>query len=96
MMPMRKTLFSLAIHDEAMFYTFLQHYAASYNIRFKTRDTSEVTYYNTTAARLVNERLSDPSLALSNEMVGTVANLASYEVSNSHMLHWDIILTTQS
>jgi hypothetical protein len=87
MMPMRKTLFSLAIHDAAMFYSFLQHYASSYNIRFKTGDTSEVMYYNTTAARLVNENLADPSRALSDEMIGTVANLAAYEVSNSTVLY---------
>jgi hypothetical protein len=32
---------------------------------------------------LVNEKLADPSQALSDEMIGTVANLAAYEVSDS-------------
>jgi hypothetical protein len=52
-------------------------------IIYKTGDTSEVMHYNATAARLVNEKLADPSQALSDEMIGTVANLAAYEVSDS-------------
>ena len=83
MMPMRKTLFSLAIHDRAMFHSFLQHYSASYNVRFNTGNTSETLFHGIMAARLIKEALADPTKALSDEMVGAVANMASYEVSRA-------------
>ena len=85
MMPMRKTLFSLAVHDTAMFHSFLCHYATNFNVRFKTNDATETIYHATRAATLVNERLADPSRALTNETIATVANMAAFESSNGSM-----------
>jgi hypothetical protein len=35
---MRKTLYSVAITDKAMFHSFVAHYAVSYNTRLKIKD----------------------------------------------------------
>jgi hypothetical protein len=80
MMPMRKSLFSRAIHDTAMFHSFLCHYAAAYNARFKTGNTEESTLHMTMAAQLINERLGDSVHMLSDDTIATVANMAAYEV----------------
>ncbi|KAH9212874.1 fungal-specific transcription factor domain-containing protein [Leptodontidium sp. 2 PMI_412] len=82
MMPMRKTLFSLAIHDPAMFHSFMTHYAAKFNDQSKTSSSSESLYHSTMAAKLINERLANPSVALTDETIATVANMAAYESSN--------------
>jgi hypothetical protein len=81
MLPMRKMLFSLAINDTAMFHSFLCHYASSYNVHFRTGNRGEALYHASEAARIVNERLLDPSQALTNETIATVANMAAFEVS---------------
>jgi hypothetical protein len=81
MMPMRKMLFSLAINDEAMFHSFLCHYAGSYNVHFRTGHRDEALYHASEAAKIVNERLADPNQALTNETIATVANMAAFEVS---------------
>jgi hypothetical protein len=84
MMPMRKGLFSLAVHDAAMFHTFLTHYVASCNARFGVTDTTEGLYHRTMAIKLVNERLSDTSQPPGDGTIAAVANLAAYEVSNDN------------
>lgn len=80
MMPMRKTLFSLAIHDRAMFHSFMTHYAAAFNVHCKDDTSTEILFHATMAANIINERLADPNLALTDETVATVANMAAYEV----------------
>lgn len=81
MMPMRKGLFSLAVHDAALFHTFMSHYVAAYNLRFSTGDPAESMQHRTEAIRIVNERLLDPSKALNDGTIAAVANMAVYEVS---------------
>jgi hypothetical protein len=83
MLPMRKMLFSLAINDAAMFHSFLCHYAGTYNVNFRTGNKDEALYHASQAAKIVNERLTDPSQALKNETIATVANMAAFEVSIS-------------
>ena len=83
MMPMRKGLFSLAVHDAALFHTFMSHYVASYNLRFSTGDPTESMQHRTEAIRIVNERLQHPSQAVSDGTIAAVANMAVYEVSGS-------------
>ncbi|KAF4631206.1 hypothetical protein G7Y89_g6916 [Cudoniella acicularis] len=85
MMPIRKSLFCLAIHDKALFHTFLSHYAASYNARFEARDPAESVYHRTMAMKIVNERLEDPAQALSDGTIAAVANLAIYESANGEL-----------
>lgn len=82
---MRKTLFSLAVHNTAMFHSSLCHYATNFNVRFKTNDASESIYHATKTVSLVNEKLADPSQALANETIATVANMATFESSNGTM-----------
>jgi hypothetical protein len=82
MMPMRRGLFSLAVHDAALFHTFMSHYVAAYNLRSSTGDPAESMQHRTEAIRIVNERLEDPQQALSDGNIAAVANLAIYEVSN--------------
>ena len=77
---MRKGLFSLAVHDAALFHTFMSHYVASYNLRFSTGDPAESMQHRTEAIRIVNERLQDPLQALSDGTIAAVANMAVYEV----------------
>lgn len=81
MMPMRKALFALAMHDEALFHTVMPHYIARYQIRFSVGDPAESLKHRTQAIRIVNERLRDPEKALTDGTIAAVANLASYEVS---------------
>jgi hypothetical protein len=81
MLPMRKMLFSLAINDAAMFHSFLCHYAGSYNVHFQTGNKDEAFYHASQAAKIVNQRLADPTRALTNETIATVANMAAFEVS---------------
>ncbi|KUJ22896.1 uncharacterized protein LY89DRAFT_729003 [Mollisia scopiformis] len=85
MMPMRRTLLSLAVHDTAMFHSFLCHYATKFNVQFRTNNSTESMYHATTTASLINEKLSDSSQALTDETIGTVANMAAYESSNGSM-----------
>ena len=80
MMPMRKSLLARAVHDTAMFHSFLCHYATKFNVRFKTNNLSEPIYHATMAASLVNQKLRDLSQALIDETIATVANMAAYEV----------------
>ncbi|KAL2072878.1 hypothetical protein VTL71DRAFT_12221 [Oculimacula yallundae] len=93
MLPMRKTLFSLAIHDTAMFHSFTTHYATSFNVRYDNGSFTESLYHATKAVNIVNERLSDPILSLTNETIATVANMAAFESSNgtaaSMIVHMD-------
>lgn len=81
MMPMRKSAFSRAIHDMALFHAFMSHYTTYFNVRFKTGDATESASHITMAARLVNDRLADPTQALTDETIATVACLGAYEVS---------------
>lgn len=80
MMPMRKGLFSLAVHDAALFHTFLAHYVASYDLRYGAGDPAESLYHRMEAVRIVNERLADVSQGLSDGTIAAVANMAVYEV----------------
>lgn len=79
-MPMRKGIFSLAVHDEAMFHTFLTHYVASYNSRFHVTDQMELLYHRNMTIKLVNQRLMDTPHILSDGTIAAVANMAAYEV----------------
>ena len=83
MMPMRKGLFAIALHDEALFHTFMSHYAASYQLRHGKGDPVESLQHRTEAIRIVNKRLRDSSLALTDSTIAAVANIAIYEVR-----HW--------
>ncbi|KAH7363779.1 fungal-specific transcription factor domain-containing protein [Rhexocercosporidium sp. MPI-PUGE-AT-0058] len=93
MMPMRKSLFSLSIHDPAMFHSFMTHYAAAFNVQFRNTSSNESLYHATMAAKIINQRLADPISALTDETLATVANMAAYESSNgtaeSMVVHMD-------
>ncbi|KAM3080748.1 hypothetical protein ACMFMG_005678 [Clarireedia jacksonii] len=80
MMPMRHAFFALSIHDDALFYTYLSHYAASYHSHFRTGSSLESVFYRSRAIELVNARLMTQDL---NEgTVAAVANMAIYDSSN--------------
>jgi hypothetical protein len=81
MMPMRKGLFSIAIHDEALFHTFMSHYAGSYGLRFGTGDPAESLQHRTEAIRIVNDRLRNNTKTLTDGNIAAVANIAIYEAS---------------
>ncbi|KAE8443125.1 hypothetical protein EG329_002369 [Mollisiaceae sp. DMI_Dod_QoI] len=85
MMPMRKGLFSTAIHDAALFHTFLAHYVASYDLRYGSGDPEESLRHRMEAVRIVNERLADIPRALSDGTIATVANIAVYEAGNGSL-----------
>jgi hypothetical protein len=85
MMPIRKGLLSLAIHDEAVFHACLSQYAASYNLRFQAGDPIESIEHRTEGIRLLNERLGDPVRGLSDGSIATVANIAIYEAANGSL-----------
>jgi hypothetical protein len=78
-MPMRNAYFALSVHDSALFYTFLSHYAASYHSHYRTGHTLESIFYRTKAIELVNERLKTQEL--DEGTVAAVANMAIYDVS---------------
>lgn len=80
-MPMRKGLFAIALHDEALFHTFMSHYVASFELRFGRGDPAESLQHRTDAIRIVNERLRDRTQALADGTIAAVANIAIYEVS---------------
>jgi hypothetical protein len=79
MMPMRHAFFALSVHDSALFYTFLSHYAASYHSHFRTGFKLENIFYRSKAIELVNERLKTQDL--DEGTVAAVANMAIYDVS---------------
>ncbi|KAM3069577.1 hypothetical protein ACMFMF_008792 [Clarireedia jacksonii] len=84
MMPMRHAFFALSIHDDALFYTYLSHYAASYHSHFRTGSSLESVFYRSRAIELVNARLMTQDL---NEgTVAAVANMAIYDVSLYYLL----------
>jgi hypothetical protein len=87
MMPMRKGLFAIAIHDKALFHTFMSHYVASFELRFGKGDPAESLQHRTEAIRIVNERLQDRTHALTDGTIATVANIAIYEVCALQYLH---------
>lgn len=80
MMPIRKGLLSLAIHDDAVFHACLSQYAASYNLRFQTGDPVESIQHRIEGIRILNDRLGDPIKGLSDGSIAAVANIAIYEV----------------
>lgn len=80
MMPIRKGLLSLAIHDEALFHACISQYAASFYLRQRAGDPVESVTHRTEAIRIVNERLGDPIKRLSDGTIAAVANIAIYEV----------------
>ncbi len=93
MMPMRKGLLSSAIHDAALFHTFLAHYVASYDLRYGSGDPEESLRHRMEAVRIVNERLADIPRALSDGTIATVANIAVYEVrTRTDRLHQRFLL----
>ena len=86
---MRKGLFSIALHDEALFHTFMSHYVASYDLRIGIGDPAESLQHRTEAIRIVNKRLRYRTQALTDCTIASVANIAIYEVSHwssSHIL----------
>ncbi|KUJ13964.1 uncharacterized protein LY89DRAFT_151350 [Mollisia scopiformis] len=85
MMPMRKGLFSIAVHDAALFHTFLAHYVASYDLRYGAGDPAESLYHRMEAVRIVNERLATAHNTLSDGTIAAVANMAVYEASNGSL-----------
>jgi Fungal specific transcription factor domain len=80
MMSMRKALFSLGIHDKALFHACFSHYAATYILRFKTGDPLESLQHRNLAIKTINERLGDPEQALRDTTIATIAHVAIYEV----------------
>jgi hypothetical protein len=84
---MGKGMFSLALHETALFHTFMSHYIARSNIRFHTGDPAESMYHRTQAIRIVNEKLADPRQALSTATIAAVANMAVYEVGEFDHLY---------
>jgi hypothetical protein len=80
MIPIRKGYLSIAIHDEALFHPFLSHCAARYDLKFQTGDPLESLQHRLEAIRILNTRLDDPVLSLSDGAIGTVASLALYEL----------------
>lgn len=83
---MRKGLFGLAVHDAALFHTFLAHYVASYDLRYGSGDPEESLFHRMEAIRIVNQRIADATEALSDGTIAAVANIAVYEV-NFRRLH---------
>ena len=77
---MRKDLLSLAITDQALFHITVPHYIARFNVRFRKGDPDEILYHKSQAIKIVNERLKDPSQALNDATIATVANMATLEV----------------
>jgi hypothetical protein len=94
MMPMRKGLFAIAIHDAALFHTFLAHYVASYDLRFGTGDPAESLQHRTEAMRIINERLQNPYQALTDVTIAAVANIAIYEVSSAP--RWGVLMLSRN
>ncbi|TAQ87701.1 hypothetical protein B7494_g3981 [Chlorociboria aeruginascens] len=93
MMPLRRAFFSLSVHDEAVFHTFLSQYAASYNLRFRSGDPIECVHHRTKAMQIVNQRL-DGSQSLSDGTIAAVANMAIYEVNKIHSIDYKAGLLT--
>ncbi|CZT08245.1 uncharacterized protein RCO7_14968 [Rhynchosporium graminicola] len=63
-----------------MLYPFTTHYATSFNVSFNIGSSSQSLYYTTMIVNLVNERLRDPFVPLSNETIAEVAIMAAFEV----------------
>ena len=72
---------SLATQDRAFFHVALSHYAGSYGLSRSERDPMEAVRFRMEAMKIINERLAVIKTALTDGTLGTVASLASYEVS---------------
>ena len=82
MMNPRKEWFSIAIQDQALFHVALSHAAGSLGLLTQKGDSVESLMHRMEAIKIINERLNDVSSGISDGTVGTVASIASYEVSN--------------
>lgn len=78
MLPMRFSLFSLALGDQALMQVFLAHYSAS----TPQGQPGEALVHTTAAAAFINSRLSSSKEALTDATIGAAANLAACESSN--------------
>jgi len=78
---LRKEWLSLATQDKALFHIALSHYAGNYGIDRQESDPAEALRFRMESMRLVNERLEQKNIALSDGTLGTVASLSSYEVN---------------
>lgn len=86
-MPVRKGLFTFAIHDEAVFYSCLSQWSASYNSRYRIQNDIENLQYRTRGIQVLNKRFDDPIEAISDGSIVAIANIAVYEVQHLHE-HW--------
>lgn len=86
MKDFRKAWYDFAIDDKAFFLVILAHAAADCDMSLRKGDPLEAVSYRMQAAQIVNARLGDPSSSLSDATIGTVAALATYEVSALEVL----------
>lgn len=80
--PLRTEWLKLATQDRAFFHVALSHYAGNYGLSRAEKDPMEAVRFRMEAMKIINERLGVDRVknALTDETLGTVASLASYEV----------------
>jgi hypothetical protein len=78
---LRTQWLALATKDRAFFHVALSHYAGNYGLSRSERDPMEAVRFRMEAMKIINERLAVVKTALTDGTLGTVASLASYEVS---------------
>jgi hypothetical protein len=79
--PLRTEWLRLATQDRAFFHVALSHYAGNYGLSRAEKDPMEAVRFRMEAIKIINERLGVDRVknALTDETLGTVASLASYE-----------------
>jgi len=97
--PLRTRVLSLVTEDTALYHVILANGSLDMmtwrgeqffdsktrsNVRGRELGTVFCMKHKTEAIRIINERLSDPSLSVSDETILAVSHLAAYEVSFHH------------
>jgi hypothetical protein len=83
MVSARKSWFRTSFQDPAFFAAVLSHYAARFSLNTQEgaeHDPVEAFLLRMEAIKMVNERLNQANKSLTDETIGAVASLVTYEV----------------
>jgi hypothetical protein len=81
MMSARKSWLAIGSQDEAFYNAVLSHYAGTYSLATGQGDPMESLVYRMKSIDIVNSRLGEPELGVSDGTIGAVGSLITYEVT---------------
>ncbi|KAE9375953.1 hypothetical protein N431DRAFT_481146 [Stipitochalara longipes BDJ] len=82
MLNLRKGYFQLAMQDSAFFSAAISHYAGIFSLVIRDGDPLESLQLRMRSIALVNSRLKESALGVSDGTVGAVASIINYETNN--------------